>query len=108
MNPKITEHRPLGTSKTVLSLQREHNFHKIEAIRKSTKNHPERVPEMVPKSYKMHVWEPWKMQAEKVYPNLRKVIPKWSQHGSQVGPQILQKLILEPLGSLLDTKIIPN
>ena len=108
MNPKITEIRPLGASKTVLPLQREHNFHKIEAIRKSSKNHPERVPEMVSKSYKMHVWEPWKMQAENVYPNIRNLIPKWSQHGSQVGPKIHEKLIPEPLGSLLDPKMVAN
>ena len=108
MNPKITEIRSLGTSKTVLPLQREHNFHKIMVIRKSTKNHPEKVPEIVPKSPKKHVWEPWKMQAEKVYPNLRKVIPKWSQHGPQMGPKILKKLIPEPLGSLLDPKMVPN
>ena len=97
LKPKITENRSLGTSKTVLPLQREHNFHKIEAIRKSTKNHPERVPEMVPKSYKMHVWEPWKMQAENVYQNLRNLIPEWSQHGSPVGPKIIRK---ECLGAL--------
>ena len=102
------EIRPLGTRKTVLPLQREHNFHKIKVIRKSTKNHPEKVPEMVPKSSKKHVWEPWKMQAENAYPNLRNLIPKWSQHGSQVGPQIPPKLIPEPLGSLLDPKMVAN
>ena len=95
-------------SKAVLPLGREPNFHKIKVIRTSAKNHPVKVTEIVPKSSKKHVWEPWKMQAEKVYPNLRNLIPKWPQHGSQMGPRILQKMIPEPLGSLLEPKMVPN
>ena len=36
----------------------------MKAIRKSSKNHSEKIPEMVPKSSKKHVCQPWKMQAE--------------------------------------------
>ena len=48
MNPKIIETRPLGTRKTVLPLQREHNFHKIKVIRKSSQNDLQKLPKMEP------------------------------------------------------------
>ena len=74
INQQISKIQPLRTLKTVLPLKGEHNFHKIEVIRKSAKKTSRKGAKKCPQiNITNHVREPWEMQAENMCSNLRQI-----------------------------------
>ena len=85
MNPKIIELRPLGTWKTVLPLQREHNFHKIKVIRKSFQNDLQKPPKMEPPGTPNHIKSRKNEYSKKHWKTALRKVGSWSHFDPKKG-----------------------